>query len=299
MAPDGSLIACSHTHIENNQFGYAITVWDVKKDAPKHVLRDHTRYETILAFSADGKTLISVCGTVPADGKRASKVAKWDMADGKLLSVDFLEGGNRNLALSPHGDVLITHTPSGEPAVKAWGLDGMNKGPVALEGHGGRIESAIVSRSGTRIATIGTQPDVIVWDFPTGKKLCECDLRRDSLDPYKGVALSPDGKTFIAANSFDVLFLDVATGKANVEQVLLGSSLPNRLSYIPDGKLIAYSNRGVRLWSPAKHTYLAKLESSKNGYTGAVLFSEDGKIAISLCPGWLFRVWELPRLEDR
>jgi WD40 repeat protein len=297
ITPDGGLLACSHTHIENNDFDYAITVWDVKNNTPKHVLRGHTRKPTHLAFSADGKTLISVCGALTLDRKAASKVAKWDMTDGKLVSVELLEGGGRNLTLSPHGDVLIAHTHSAEHAVKVWALDGMKKEPVVLEGHGGLIESAIVSRSGTRIATIGSQPDLIVWDFPTGKKLCECDLRRNGVRPFRNLALSPDGKSLVATATWEVLFLDVASGKTTIEEATVRYAVASRVSFLPDGQLIAYSHRGVQLWSPAKRIVVATLESGKNGLTGIPMFSEDGKIAISLCPERLFRLWELPKLD--
>jgi WD40 repeat protein len=297
LSPGGDLMACSHTHIENLQFKYALTVWDVKKNEPRHVLRGHTGYQTMLAFSADGKSLVSACGAQTEDGQPASRVATWDMSKGECAHVRFFEGGGRNLALAPHGDVLIAHTRYNDPVAKAWDLVGMNKKPVLLDGHKGKLETAIVSRDGTRIATIGTMPDLIVWDFPSGKKLCELDLRRNSFKAYNAIAFSPDAKTLIAAGHTDTLFLDVASGETTTQKVGLGVSAPTRAAFSPDGKLIAYSWFGLRLWSPSKRAFVAILKPDGTENTGAPWFSEDGKTAMSASRSGVFRVWDIPKLD--
>jgi WD40 repeat protein len=297
VSPDGGLIACSHTHIENLQFKYSLTVWDVKKDEPKHVLRGHTGYQTILAFSADGRSLISACGAQTGDGKPGSRVVTWDMSNGECAHVRVLEGGGRNLAFSPHGDVLVAHTRNNDPVVKAWDVVAMNRKPVLLDGHKGKVESAIVSLNGRRIATVGTKPDLIVWDFPSGRKLCECDLRRDSLKAYSAFAFSPDAKTLIAAGDRETLLLDIPSGKTTSQKAGLGLAVPNRVAFSPDGRFIAYSNYGLRLWSPSRRAFVAILEGSGTRSTAAPFFSEDGKIAISAGLSGVFRVWEMPQLE--
>jgi hypothetical protein len=91
---DGSLIA-AEGH-ENS-----VLVWQVKDGVLINTLKGHTAQIKNLAFSPDGRQLISV----------ANDLRAWDVSSGKLLrKLDYSRNGIRQTAISPDAKLLATTT---------------------------------------------------------------------------------------------------------------------------------------------------------------------------------------------
>jgi WD40 repeat protein len=300
LSPDGKLLAFTHNLRDGvNKIEKVITVWDIAKDNSKFVLRGHSSNKTDLAFSADGKALVSSCNPPLKGNTPTTHVVTWDLSTGQPLSEFDLEGGGRVIGMSSGGKVVVTRAGRPDPVAKGWNL--ATNDSVSLEGHSKNVGSAKVSPDGKRIASWGYSPNLIMWEFPSGKKLWSCDIK-----PSRGFgeglwdawAFSPDSKTLVLVGERETLFFDVATGKQTTESVwLTGVGLGQQVAFTPDGRYLAFCSRDVKLWSIEKKEFVAVLRTSGERGTGTPMFTADGKTLVTGNSYGVFRFWELPKLE--
>jgi hypothetical protein len=126
MHPEGKLLAVAQTD-------HTIHLYDVSgaaaPDEPHFTLQGHAQPIVALAFSIDGKTMVSAC--------RGGEVRSWSTASGQSLGTWVADGGIRALALSATGRVAI----------------GLNGGAVILDqlrGPEAILPSAVWALAGPR-----------------------------------------------------------------------------------------------------------------------------------------------------
>lgn len=293
IAPDGQMVAYGHFLLAPRaKPEEVVTLWDIQREKATQVLKGHKDKIRALAFSEEGKTLTSISTGRPTDAIPGAVVMTWNVSSGALIKQTSLVGAGVVKALSGDGRVLLTLANDSRTVLQAWDLT--NGKSISLEGHDTHVSGAVISANRTRIATIGAAPNLIVWEYPSGKKLWDRNL-----DGFKysvlSLAFSPDGKTLVVANFDDSVFFDVATGKSTSQNVRISGS--DRIAFSPNGKLIAYSSLGVGLWSPEKRAFLARLDASGNKGTRTPMFSLDGRFLVTNSGGGPIRIWELPKLE--
>jgi RNA polymerase sigma factor (sigma-70 family) len=250
IAPDGGLAAVSRAD-------QVMEMWDLRAGkqlaswrAP--IVMNRTPF---LAFTADGKTLVTAYGD--------HTVGFWEPMTGKKLrSLDGVVNTDGSLALSGDGKLLAAVEVKESPP-------NVIRGEVPLY----------------RIRLLDTADGKVLnrVEAPTAK------LPAGQVNSIRHVALSADGKTLAGAGSENAVYLwDTATGKLRSRIAVF---LPSALSFSQGGDTLAVATWGnvVQLYDVASGKELPRGEGQQQppwslGLTpdGRTLFASDGDPSIAL-----------------
>jgi WD40 repeat protein len=250
--------------------------------APSLVLTGHQEDCFAVGFTPDGKRIVSVCRD------RSARV--WDADSGKELksftaAADPLYG----MSISPDGKRFVA---SGDKALYVWLLDGDDK-PTVLKGHTGNyIGSVAWSRDGSRLASVGEDMTVRLWDAVAGKEMLT--LRGHEKVIYS-VVFSTDGRRLLSAGQ---------DGTARVWDAITGEQIAvlrahvgavYGVAFTPDGGLIATAgidDKTIKLWDGRTYEEVTTLHGHSQGVRGLV-FSPDGKILASAGEDHVVKLWNM------
>ena len=241
----------------------------------------HSESVTALAFSSDGKRLVSSDHTT---------IKVWDLPGGR--EVRTLAGHTAkitSLALSSDGRLLASG--SNDKTIKLWDLN-MGREVSTLSGHSAAINSLAFTPNGKFLASGGKDKLIKLWDLndgqsrtllPSNRKPVHIeplsDLLSDSMIGPLGIrslSFSADGSV-LASGSADGL-IELWKSDSGTKIRTLGHSGDIRsLAFCPDGSVLASgsSDTKIKLWdlvSGAERT----LQGHSEGVT-AVAFSADGQ----------------------
>jgi WD40 repeat protein/tRNA A-37 threonylcarbamoyl transferase component Bud32 len=195
-SPDGNLVASTGND-------GTIQIWDPLKVNLALTYREHTQPVLALSWSPDGKRIASVC-----EGKI---VRVWDTITGQTV---YIHNGHNNRVLtlgwSPDGKHIAS---AGEDKlVQVWNVQREKTGffnswlqhsrrPFTYRGHFGRVNALAWSPNGQRVASVGSDKTLQVWDALTGKKYF---IHRNPSSTITCVAWSYDGR-YLATGANDKL----------------------------------------------------------------------------------------------
>ena len=253
------------------------------------ILRGHEQAVSSVAFSPDGRTIVSTS---------ADHTARlWDVATGREIAI--LRGHEdvvMSAAFSPDGKTVVT--ASDDKTARIWEV-ATGREIATLRGHKDSVVTAafspdgrsVVTTSFDRLAVLKTAENTArVWDAFTGKETA-------TLKGHDGVvflaAFSPDGKTIVTA-SFDktTRLWDAATGgeiavlRGHEEGVFTAA-------FTPDGKTIVTGSfdKMARLWDAATAKEVAVLRGHE-GFIPFAKFSPDGKFVVTVSFDNTARLWD-------
>jgi WD40 repeat protein len=224
-----------------------------------------------MAFSPDGKTLITACCRGRAD--------LWDVGSGQRLWTQETSPGP--ISFSPDGTVVATHgnhrldlrsAARGEikGAIESLGVVGSSMGDV---------RALAFLRGGTAIAVGGD--DIRLFDMTTRRQLPRLDR---SAGYTRCLAASASGDLLCAGREQGVIMLwDLTTSSPPRELTHTRAARIAQLALSPDGKNLAchLQPNTVTIWDLTTGTQL--LEEELPLIFGGLVFSPDGtKLAISL-----------------
>jgi WD40 repeat protein/serine/threonine protein kinase len=259
-----------------------------RKTGAERKLLGHTGEIGQLAFSPDGKTLVS------ASHDRTARF--WDLAAGTSREVEGHAGQVRDLRFSKDGRTVVSGGT--DRALYVWDATG-RQGRVLL-GIEDMIYKVAVSPDGRTVVGASGDHTARVWDLAAmGERMVAAHAT-----PVHGLAVSPDGK-LIASTSSDgeARLTDVASilmdGAAIAPPKPFGAlrgrkAVPNRLVFSPDGRRLARSlaDGTVEVWQIPGGGDPVVL-SGHAGEIGALVFSRDGQALYSGGDDKTVRRWDL------
>jgi WD40 repeat protein/tRNA A-37 threonylcarbamoyl transferase component Bud32/TPR repeat protein len=171
---------------------------------------------------------------------------------------------------------------------------------LALNGHSGKLRSAVFSPDGRRIATSADDGTARIWDATLGEEL---QRLRGHTARVRSVAFSPDGgRIATSSNDGTARIWDGATGRELLR--LAGHSADvSAAAFSPDGErlLTTSLDHTARVWDAATGRELLRLQHPDSVNWGA--FSPDGRRIVTGSSDNVGRIWdavtgrELARLE--
>jgi RNA polymerase sigma factor (sigma-70 family) len=168
LSPDGKTLAARYRRADDTTALFGDTVvrlWDVAAGRELHELKGHINEVLGLAFSPDGRLLVT-CGENPiAGGRRPSptdRVFVWDVATGQRLAVlpEGLPLGAGCVAFSPDGRSLATASADG--VIRLWEVAGWGV-RAEFRGHRDRVSALAFAPDG-RLLSGSIDTTVLAWD---------------------------------------------------------------------------------------------------------------------------------------
>lgn len=280
FSPDGKNVASA-------SWDATIKIWNSETGKELFTLKrtpgrndGHSGYVEDVKYSPDGLLLASA-------GSSDSQIYLWNPSTGHCVSTMSAEGGVLQLAFTTDG----TRMASAGTTVRLFdtNLETNDRGGYLNSFNMRDAFSLAFSPDGKKVATVGRDNSLRIWDSLTSKELLE--LRNP--DSFYSVAYSPDGEHLATATMKGVDVREVATAKTVLS--LKGLKDHIRVVYSPDGRLLATSgwNNVVYVWDAHTGMKLLDLEGHGNNVWG-LAFSCDGKRLATGCADRLVRIWDLP-----
>jgi len=302
FSPDGKLLACGSDK--------TVKVWDAATGRELLSLGKHTTHVHDLAWTPDGRRLVSASGLELESGKVAKwgEIKIWDTRTGTCRFTASAKGhGFCGIAVSPDGKHLLTGTAPGQALggeIKVWDLE-TYRVTKSFPGHTGDIQALAYSPDGSRIASNDNQGTVKVWDPRTGKELLSL---AGQAHPLMGsLAFSRNGKLLASAG---VLLgrskREIVGSEAKVWEIPSGKELRGHnpsggvsaVCFDRDDKRLIGScvtDGAVRMWDVQTGAESVALQGH-NGSTVGVAISPDGARVASISydniEGSELRVWD-------
>ncbi|MCG9129426.1 PD40 domain-containing protein [Candidatus Poribacteria bacterium] len=274
FSPDrNTLVSANSSYYQKD---YSMTSWDVNRGVPRTTFEGHTSLITSMAFSSDGKTLVT------SSWDRSVRI--WDATTGEnRYTYKKHTDGVAKIIFYPNSTkfAAVGYNRSG---VYEWDIEtGSFLGAAAIP----LTPNSVFSPDGSLIA-IAKNDNLYLWDFESKEMLFE--LTSHTYD-ISTLAFSPDGRTLVSGAQAELIFWDVKTGAQKL-------SIPGHatqlfgLAISPKNRTVAIGGRhGIHLWDISSGEYNTRLNEHGEKHW-AIAFSPDGQTLASDI-GWSFRLWNL------
>ncbi|MGA7329006.1 MAG: caspase family protein, partial [Rhodomicrobium sp.] len=272
LSPDGRLLAVAGfigSTDEGDRCCGDIRLYSLETDQILTLLKGHESRVIELAFSPDGKYLIS--------GAKDNSAIIWDVASAKLRQrlhghTDAIYG----VGFSPDGKRAITG--SFDKTLRLWNADDGTLIAV-MAGHTERVRSLAVSSKDGRIVSGDYAGEIRIWDGVSGQYVRTLGRQENRVD---SVSISPDGQTILSTSGegdghFTQYIWNFATGRI-VTRYHKHDAGVAASAFSSDGGLVATAggnNEEIDIWDPRTGETKAVLKGTGRSVL-VTAFSQDG-----------------------
>jgi WD40 repeat protein len=234
----------------------AIRLYEFATGQMTQLLKGHGNTVSGLAFSPDGKRLVS--------GSSDNSAIIWDVKTGLILHR--LSGHKyrvNDVAFSSDGTLVAT--ASDDETLKLWRADGRLLS--TLKGHTGNVKAVAFSPTDQSMVSTGWDYTVKFWDRKTRRLKRSIDL-----ECGWGLTYTPNGRFVVCNNGY---VIDTRTYKKTIKNE---PSTGMTAAISPDGRLAATTNQekdSILIWEIETGRSLAELDGTGRDIW-ALGFSEDG-----------------------
>jgi WD40 repeat protein len=257
FSPDNKLLAMA------DEQG-TIHLWNTNTAKEVAALSSKSANITCLAFSSDGKTLVTLL-------HQPRKIWRWDIAKAEVSSVISLETLDENKETE--------------------------------EGRTGTYHTYLLSNDGRTLACrfFGDR-SVSLLDTSTGKVRCKLQEQIDATDGR--MAFTPDGRLLAVAGHTGgdeskaiVSLADTETGKLK-HQFKVPSQRLRQMTFSPDGSRVAIGGLYIRLYDVASGNELLS-KPSHEGHICSLAFTPDSSTLISGGADGMVGIWDAATGKNR
>ncbi|KAJ3995205.1 WD40 repeat-like protein [Lentinula boryana] len=248
------------------------------------ILKGHTQGIDAVAFSPDGKRIVS--------GSRDESIRIWNADTGEAIG-DPLQGhshGVSSVAFSPDGKRIVSG--SWDSSIRIWNADTGEAIGDPLQGHSQRVNSVAFSPDGKRIVSGSGDRSIRIWDADTGEAIG--DPLQGHSEEVNSVAFSPDGKRIVSGSQdMSIRIWHADTGEAIGDPLQGHSQGVNSVAFSPDGKRIVSGSgdRSIRIWDADTGEAIGDPLQGHSQGVNSVAFSPDGKRIVSGSWDRSIRIW--------
>jgi WD40 repeat protein/transcriptional regulator with XRE-family HTH domain len=258
FSPDGATIASSDVN--------AAKIWNTTTGEVVETLEGHTGFVTNVAFSKDGRLLVTTSEDATA--------IIWDVTTGRLVHrLTGHVGWVLGPAFSPDGGIVATTGDDGK--VILWDVTTGEK-IRELSGHTDPALRAAFSPDGSLLATAGVDHVARIWNPATGEQLA---LLEGHTNNVWGVDFSPDGRLLATSSTDGTVRLWDTQGWQHVRTLSGHSNVVVTVVFSPDGTKLATASRdgSAKLWDVQSGEISLTLYGPEGTWLHGVDFSPDGK----------------------
>jgi RNA polymerase sigma factor (sigma-70 family) len=308
FSPDGKILAAGDNApipvgaAKVKDGASSIRLWDTAAGRPLRELKGHTGGVTTVAFSPDGRTLVSASHDAtlrfwdPAAGKQVRKIqvpdaTPADEEQDRQKGIHY--GGVLTVAYSPDGRLLASGSYDG--TVRLWDA-GTGKELYALRGHGREVAGVVFSPDGKTLASGSRDHTIRLWDPASGKQL---QPRQGHDGPVNNLAVSPDGRIAAAVCHDGTIRLWSLTAKRQLHVLRGHTDFVYAAAFSPDGHILASASadRTVRLWDAATGRELRQLGKHR-GAVYSVAFTSVRNMLLSGEANSTLHFWDATTGEE-
>ncbi|KIM21762.1 hypothetical protein M408DRAFT_324867 [Serendipita vermifera MAFF 305830] len=296
--------------------------------AIQNMLMGHTDYVNCVAFSPDGRCIVS--------GSRDTTIRVWDAETGEVVtgpfkghtdsvnSVEFSPDGRRIVSGSQDATIRVWDTETGELVagpfkwrthsvscvafspngrcivsgsrdwtVRVWDAETGEVVTGPFEGHTDWVNCVTFSPDGRRIASGSHDRTARVWDVWTGKVIA--GPFEGHTDSVNSIAFSPDGRRIVSGSrDWTVQVWDAKTGEVVTGPFKGHTDWVNCVAFSPNGKKIVSGSydRTVRVWNAKTGKLVTGPFDGHTDSVNSVCFSPDGRRIVSGSRDRVVRVWD-------
>jgi WD40 repeat protein len=274
FSPQGDLLAAG------TSTGHEIRFWHTANGLPVQTVLGHTSWVRSIAFSPDGKTLVS---------GSEDQVRLWEVSSGQcLMTLQGHTSAVRSVAFNPDGKTLASG--SEDQTVRLWEVSS-GQCLKTLQGHTEEVWSVNFSPDGSILASGGFDRTVRLWEVSSGQCLKTLQGHTKSVG---SVAFSPNG-SILASGGDDrtVRLWEVSSGQC-LKTLQGHTSMVRSVAFSPDGSILASGSEDqtVRLWEVSSGQCLKTLQGHTH-IVRPIAFSPDGKTLASGSWDQTVRLWEV------